>query len=85
MQAVARRQDIAESMLIAYKRWISPLFGNGCRFSPTCAEYAAQAITQRGWWIGSVLALRRVFRCHPFASAGFDPVPSCSHCRRSHD
>ena len=81
-QEIASRQSLVEAMLVIYKHWLSPLFGNGCRFSPTCSEYAAEAIVEHGWWRGSALAIRRIFRCHPFGGAGFDPVPQCSHCRQ---
>jgi hypothetical protein len=73
-----------EALLSAYKRWISPLFGDSCRFSPTCAEYAAQAVVERGWWRGTLLGVRRVLSCHPFGKAGFDPVPPCERGRQLH-
>jgi len=82
LQEIAARQSIVEAMLVCYKRWISPVFGNACRFSPTCAEYAAQAVVERGWWRGSGLAIRRMLRCHPFGSSGYDPVPRCSRCEQ---
>jgi len=46
-----------------------------CRFQPTCSEYAQLAFHLHGWRRGGMLALRRLLRCHPFASGGFDPVP----------
>ncbi|MBI5356363.1 membrane protein insertion efficiency factor YidD [Candidatus Collierbacteria bacterium] len=46
-----------------------------CRFSPTCSEYVKQAIVRHGIIRGSVLGLNRIFRCHPWNSGGFDPVP----------
>ena len=63
-----------------YKRWLSPALhalnpGQGCKFLPTCSEYAAEAIAIHGAWKGSVLALRRLGRCHPFGKGGVDPVP----------
>ena len=78
---ISTRQRLVETLLYGYKRAISPWFGNACRFSPTCAEYAAQAVVERGWWRGSILAMRRLIRCHPFGGSGFDPVPSCVHSR----
>jgi len=65
--------------LAFYHRWISPamhaVFPSGCRFHPTCSEYAMEAITIHGSLRGGWLALRRLLRCHPFGSSGFDPVP----------
>jgi putative membrane protein insertion efficiency factor len=59
----------------AYKLTLSPWFGRQCRYVPTCSDYAAQALTQHGPWRGSLLALGRVCRCHPFGGQGYDPVP----------
>lgn len=62
-------------VLAGYKRWISPMLPNACRFVPTCSEYASEAIEQHGALRGSILALGRLLRCHPLAKAGHDPVP----------
>lgn len=59
----------------AYRLLVSPLLGPACRFTPTCSVYAAEAIARFGAWRGTVLAVRRLLRCHPFAAAGLDPVP----------
>ncbi|HET9300687.1 MAG TPA: membrane protein insertion efficiency factor YidD [Candidatus Polarisedimenticolaceae bacterium] len=59
----------------AWKRYVSPSLPPACRFEPTCSEYAAEAVELHGAVHGSWLALRRLARCHPFARAGFDPVP----------
>jgi len=61
--------------LRAYKRWISPVLPHACRFVPTCSEYALEAVERHGALRGSWLAVRRIFRCHPLARAGYDPVP----------
>jgi putative membrane protein insertion efficiency factor len=62
-----------------YRYWLSPalhsLFPSGCRFQPTCSQYASEAIAMHGVGRGSWLALRRLARCHPFGGSGFDPVP----------
>lgn len=57
-----------------YQLMISPLFPPCCRFSPTCSQYALEAIHRHGPARGFWLALRRILRCHPFSRGGFDPV-----------
>lgn len=59
----------------AYQMWVSPLFPAACRYHPTCSAYAIEAIERHGAWRGSVLAAKRISRCHPFHAGGFDPVP----------
>ena len=58
-----------------YQLCISPLFGPSCRFSPTCSEYAIQALKTHGVVKGIYLSLKRIFKCHPFHEGGHDPVP----------
>jgi putative membrane protein insertion efficiency factor len=60
----------------AYQFTLSPLLGRQCRFLPTCSHYAMEALERHGALRGGWLAVRRVVRCHPFAAAGYDPVPS---------
>ena len=77
-RAQRRRSPLALvliALLAVYRHLISPLLGNACRFEPSCSRYAAQAIERHGALRGSWLAIRRVGRCHPFHSGGFDPVP----------
>lgn len=61
--------------LKAYRFTISPLYGQVCRYHPSCSAYALQAVTEHGSVRGSWLAARRIGRCHPWAEGGYDPVP----------
>jgi hypothetical protein len=58
-----------------YQRYISPFMAPSCRFQPTCSEYADEAIARYGSLRGGWLAMRRILRCQPFGSHGYDPVP----------
>lgn len=58
-----------------YRLFLSPLLGQACRFTPTCSQYAAEAIQRYGALKGSWLAVRRILRCNPFCPGGYDPVP----------
>lgn len=62
-----------------YKKFISPIlernFGNACRFTPTCGEYTIEALEKFGTVKGLALGIKRVSRCHPLGSSGYDPVP----------
>ena len=58
-----------------YKVCISPYLGNHCRYTPTCSQYAYEAISKYGIFKGGWLALRRLLRCHPWGGSGYDPVP----------
>jgi putative membrane protein insertion efficiency factor len=72
-----------------YQRTLSPalpaLFGSacGCRFTPTCSHYAADAIREHGALAGAWLAARRLVKCTPLHPGGFDPVPPSSRLRRT--
>ncbi len=61
--------------LKTYRVLISPLYGQVCRFHPSCSAYALEAVSTHGAGRGSWLAVRRVGRCHPWAAGGHDPVP----------
>ena len=58
-----------------YKARVSPGLPPACRYTPTCSEYAIEAVEQRGVIVGGLLAARRVVSCNPFARGGYDPVP----------
>jgi putative membrane protein insertion efficiency factor len=65
-----------------YQLALSPMLGPRCRFYPTCSCYAHTAIARHGALRGSWLAVGRILRCHPFAEAGYDPVPEKKQLRR---
>ncbi|MDE5706415.1 membrane protein insertion efficiency factor YidD [Muribaculum sp.] len=58
-----------------YRAAISPHFPPSCRFTPTCSQYAIEAISRHGPLRGMWLTLRRLSRCHPWGGSGYDPVP----------
>lgn len=58
-----------------YQYVISPALGPKCRFTPTCSQYAAEALKKHGVIKGMVLSVKRISRCHPGGGSGFDPVP----------
>ncbi|MDK9558318.1 membrane protein insertion efficiency factor YidD [Marinobacter sp. M216] len=58
-----------------YQYAISPLMASHCRHTPTCSQYAVEAISHHGAGKGLFLAVRRLLRCHPWAEGGYDPVP----------
>ena len=63
------------ALIRGYQRFISPLFPPCCRYTPTCSEYAVQALKKHGPVKGLYLAIRRILRCHPWGGSGYDPVP----------
>jgi putative membrane protein insertion efficiency factor len=71
---VNRGQKLIIGILFLYKRVASPWLRPACRFTPTCSDYARQAIEKYGVLVGSLKALRRLCACHPLHSGGFDPV-----------
>ena len=60
--------------LRGYKRHVSPLLPPACRYTPTCSEYALEAVERYGVLKGTALALKRLLSCNPFSRGGYDPV-----------
>jgi uncharacterized protein len=90
LAATQASQPAATRVLLAllafYRRWLSPAIhalqpGGGCRFVPTCSEYASTAIAIHGPMRGTALALWRLLRCNPFVRGGLDPVPPAANSR----
>jgi putative membrane protein insertion efficiency factor len=65
---------VAIYILRVYKYALSPLLPPSCRFTPSCSEYAIDAISKYGFWKGAVLGVKRLVRCQPFCQGGYDPV-----------
>ena len=65
----------ARAVIRIYQLTLSALFGRTCRHLPTCSEYADEAIAKFGLWPGFWMALARFWRCRPFGSHGYDPIP----------
>lgn len=68
-------RNISVVILRVYRAVISPLYGDVCRYYPSCSSYTLQAIQQYGVLRGSWLGVRRIGRCHPWAAGGVDDVP----------
>jgi putative membrane protein insertion efficiency factor len=67
-------RTLIAALLTAYKRFLSPLLPSACRFQPTCSEYMREAVLRYGALRGVWMGIRRLLRCHPFHSGGYDPV-----------
>ena len=63
------------ALIAFYRTCISPLLPPACRYTPTCSQYANEAITKHGAFKGGWLALKRILRCNPWGGSGYDPVP----------
>lgn len=66
-----------------YQKYISPLTPPSCRYEPTCSHYAIEALEKHGAIKGSLMAVGRICRCHPFIKGGVDPVPNYFTLRRN--
>jgi putative membrane protein insertion efficiency factor len=61
-------------LILVYRYTLSPLIGQSCRFYPTCSHYAEDALRKYGAWRGSIMAIKRILKCHPWHEGGYDPV-----------
>ena len=68
-------RHVLKILIRAYQLGVSPLLGPRCRFYPSCSHYAIEAIESHGALRGSWLSAKRICRCHPWGTAGYDPVP----------
>jgi len=67
---------VLAALIGVYRRYVSPILRQNCRFHPTCSAYALEAIRVHGALRGSLLAMRRIGRCHPWSPGGVDHVPA---------
>jgi putative membrane protein insertion efficiency factor len=74
-QLVLIPRRLLSAAIRGYQALVSPLLPPSCRFTPSCSQYALEAVRRYGALKGSWLAARRLARCHPFHPGGFDPVP----------
>jgi uncharacterized protein len=72
-------RNILIGVLKVYRAIISPLYGDVCRYYPSCSRYAMEAIQHHGVFRGVWLGSRRLARCHPWASGGIDDIPAPTH------
>ncbi|MBQ6692622.1 MAG: membrane protein insertion efficiency factor YidD [Clostridia bacterium] len=68
-------KKVVLALLRGYKKYISPCLPSACRFTPTCSEYAMEAVQEWGVFIGLILTTGRLLRCNPLFKGGYDPVP----------
>jgi conserved hypothetical protein YidD len=65
---------LAKFFILAYKKYLSPIMGKGCIYTPTCSMYTLDAIDKYGALAGTFKGAARILRCNPFRKGGFDPV-----------
>jgi putative membrane protein insertion efficiency factor len=70
-----RPRTVARSLIRLYQKAFSPALLSTCRFTPTCSDFALEAIERHGVLVGGALAAWRIARCNPFTHGGFDHVP----------
>lgn len=66
---------LLDGLVVAYQWTLRPYLGANCRYLPSCSNYAREALKTHGAFGGTLLAARRICRCHPWGGFGFDPVP----------
>ena len=76
LSPMLRPARIAAGAVRLYQLVLSPLMLPRCRHLPTCSDYAMEALREHGLLRGGSLAVRRIARCHPFGTSGYDPVPA---------
>lgn len=76
-------KKVLKKAIRGYQTYISPLLGANCRYEPTCSHYALEALDKHGAMKGSLMAVGRICRCHPFIKGGVDPVPDYFTLRRN--
>ncbi|WP_345317556.1 membrane protein insertion efficiency factor YidD [Ferrimonas gelatinilytica] len=80
-QAHSPLQRVLIGLVRGYQKWISPMLGPRCRFTPTCSHYTVDAIAHHGAIYGCWLAIARILKCHPLHPGGHDPVPKAKQGR----
>ena len=68
-------RKLVSSLIALYRYIISPFLGPNCRYTPTCSEYAQNAVMRFGVFKGGWIAIKRIVSCHPWGKHGYDPVP----------
>ena len=63
-------------LIRVYQLIVSPMLGSNCRFMPTCSEYALESLKSYGLIKGTFLTIKRIGKCHPWGSNGYDPIPT---------
>lgn len=75
-------RNLVIAFLLGYKKVISPLYGDVCRYYPSCSSYGLQSVQQRGVALGTLFTAWRILRCNPWSSGGVDEVkPGAGHYR----